>query len=143
MLAEYDKKFGVWKQMRRVMILKCAESIALRAAFPQQLNGLYTQEDMPPNFGPEGAVPSAIIEPAKIEPTTPATHKIQTRCKFQGHEIEKIYEADPNWIDDVLSDEAKKTRMMAIDLVALQAFTEIIKQPVVEIKQEGEKESGK
>jgi phage recombination protein Bet len=50
MLSEYDKGHGNWKTMRRVMITKCAESIALRKAFPQELNGIYTQEEMPLEF---------------------------------------------------------------------------------------------
>lgn len=50
MLQEYDKGHGNWKSMRRVMIIKCAESVALRKAFPQHLNGLYTQEEMPSEF---------------------------------------------------------------------------------------------
>ena len=52
MLSEYDKKQGNWKTMQRVMIVKCAESVALRKAFPQQLNGLYTAEEMPKEFAP-------------------------------------------------------------------------------------------
>lgn len=50
MLNEYDKGQGNWSRMRRVMINKCAESIALRKAFPQELGGLYTAEEMPLEF---------------------------------------------------------------------------------------------
>jgi phage recombination protein Bet len=53
MLAEYDKKQSTWNTMKRVMITKCAESVALRKAFPQQLNGLYTQEEMPADYAPQ------------------------------------------------------------------------------------------
>jgi phage recombination protein Bet len=45
MKDEYAKSFGNWTTMPRVMIVKCAESVALRKAFPQQLNGLYTEEE--------------------------------------------------------------------------------------------------
>ena len=41
-----DKMGFMWRKMPRVMLGKCAESQALRKAFPRQLAGLYSFEEM-------------------------------------------------------------------------------------------------
>ena len=45
-MKEYNKGIGQWKTMPYHMIAKVAESLALRTAFPDELAGLYTAEEV-------------------------------------------------------------------------------------------------
>ena len=42
----YGEVTAMWKNLGTVMIAKCAESQGLRRAFPQELSGIYSEEEM-------------------------------------------------------------------------------------------------
>lgn len=55
LMKEFRKQSPIWSQMPTVMLTKVAKSIALREAFPQELGGTYTEEEMPKAYS-QGAI---------------------------------------------------------------------------------------
>lgn len=76
--AQFKKDGGptaMWHRMPDLMLAKCAESLALRKAFPQDLSGLYTEEEMGQADNPADRSPRAdakfVAPPSKVIDVAP------------------------------------------------------------------------
>ena len=92
---------SIWAQKPSLMLEKCAESMALRKAFPQELNGMYTSEEMPSNFSSEKA---EVIKP-KQEPFIPDeiywSHELQNEnSEWETYRLSDIFHQMPKWFEE-------------------------------------------
>jgi phage recombination protein Bet len=80
---------SMWAQFSTVMLAKCAESIALRRAFPEELSGLYTDEEM---RQAEGAV--IVEQPLANDQTTGHMTDQCTGTSLQTGSSDDVVDAD-------------------------------------------------
>ena len=106
-LKEYFKPSrtgnGLWEKMPRMMLQKVAKSVALREAFSQELNGMYTEEEMPSEYAaPAQRVEQ--IEDAVVE-EVPQQHFCYELSRLPGEKYQKAvdwcqrHSVDVQWED--------------------------------------------
>jgi len=117
-----DIQGAMWRKMPHTMLSKCAEALALRKAFPADLSGLYTADEM----AQAGDVPQAV----------PATASATERERNAGLFIRRTLKMDKPQFDEFKEKTGAEWPMVALDAEqdGVKTFADLMRYAIEGIK---------
>jgi phage recombination protein Bet len=125
-LKEVSNNGPVWKQRTHQMLAKCAECDGLRRAFPQEMSGLYAEEEMPSEFSKpsdNGFTPAKVVQAAPLPaPTVPQVDKMRVKKLCDALKSELSFRAADisAFISETLGAPVKSTELTEAQLEKLE-----------------------
>ncbi|MBS5692991.1 MAG: phage recombination protein Bet [Bifidobacterium dentium] len=143
--TRFDKTTGkqvpnsMWSSKPALMLGKCAEALALRKAFPMELSGLYTADEMSQADNMQ-TVPATVVEDQPVQPTQQMASKAQADaingllhdCGVDSTDMAQyVFHAHTG-----LSGITSATQLSRIDAENLTASKDVLKQRTLQAIEE-------